>query len=329
MKRKIKIRTDGSSEIGLGHLVRCISLANMLVDYYEIKFVCKFIPDEIVKEFENSKFELVKIFHELEFFEAICSDEIVVLDGYNFDFDYHITVKERCFKLICIDDMHEQKFNADLIINHAPGISKSDYNAASNTKFALGLEFALLRPLFLKQAVIQRKIEKLNTVLICFGGADEINLTKKVVQEIIHINHFEEIIVITGSAYKHLRDLENYIRNNERVTHIHHADEVEMLESMLKADLAIVPASGILVEILAVGCIPVSGYYIDNQLNIYNGYKKLNAIVDAGDLRNMDIKEIIKNINILNHKNIIDGKSGLRIVEMIKSLEYENSNISR
>lgn len=306
-----------------------MSLAQMIEEHYDIIFVCKALPEIIVKEIKNYKFKLVILVHEMEFLSSICNDEIVVLDGYNFDFDYHKAVKESCFKLICIDDIHKQKFIADLIINHAPGISESDYNAASNTKFALGLEFALLRPLFLNQAVIKRKIEKLNTVLICFGGADEINLTKKVLQDIVDISHFTELIIITGSAYKHIRDLENYIKDNERVTHVNHANQSEMLKLMLKADLAIVPASGILVEVMAVGCIPITGYYADNQVNIYNGYKKLNAIVDAGDLRNMDIREIIKNLNILKHKNFIDGKSGLRIVKMIKSLECENSNISR
>lgn len=64
----------------------------MLSEHYDIIFVCKFLPNKIIKEFENSKFELVKIIQELEFFAAICNDEIVFLDGYNFDLNYHKTV---------------------------------------------------------------------------------------------------------------------------------------------------------------------------------------------------------------------------------------------
>ena len=51
LKPKVYIRTDGSPEIGLGHLTRCIALAYMLKKDFAITFVCKEIPEKISREF--------------------------------------------------------------------------------------------------------------------------------------------------------------------------------------------------------------------------------------------------------------------------------------
>jgi spore coat polysaccharide biosynthesis predicted glycosyltransferase SpsG len=301
----------------------------MLKWEYDITFVCNTIPDYIASQITIDGFKLFPIENESEFFQIISNRDIIVLDGYNFDLSYQKAVKKLCFKLVCIDDLHEQKFVADLIINHAPGVSELDYKATLSTRFALGLDYALLRPVFLSQALIRREIQQISTVLICFGGADEINLTQQIVSDVLPLNQFKEIIVITGTAYMHLNELKKVINGSEIISHIHQANESEMLSSMLKADIAIVPASGILVEVLAVGCIALSGYYINNQMNIYNGYKKLDAIVDAGDFKNCDISSILANTSNLKQKHIIDGKSGIRIVEKLRLLENEDTDTSR
>ncbi len=53
---------------------------------------------------------------------------IVVLDGYHFGTNYQKQIKLKGAKLVCIDDMHDKEFVADLIINHIPRITPQDYN---------------------------------------------------------------------------------------------------------------------------------------------------------------------------------------------------------
>ena len=45
MKGLVKVRADGSAEIGLGHLVRCIALAEMLQDDFDIEFCSMAMPN--------------------------------------------------------------------------------------------------------------------------------------------------------------------------------------------------------------------------------------------------------------------------------------------
>src|ERR1700744_1135916 len=204
MKPEIYIRADGSSKIGLGHIVRCTALAHMLKDNFKITFVCKEIPEQSKVDLQKSDFELILINTEEEFFKLLDLDKIVVLDGYDFDTNYQKKIKSTGCKLVCIDDLHDKEFVADLIINHAPGVKPKNYKAQLYTQFALGLDYALLRPAFLEQAKKERKIENIKTVLICFGGADFKNLTESTLQTVSQFKEFKNILVITGTSYTNL-----------------------------------------------------------------------------------------------------------------------------
>jgi UDP-2,4-diacetamido-2,4,6-trideoxy-beta-L-altropyranose hydrolase len=329
MKQKLFIRADGSMQIGLGHLIRCLSLANMLENYFQICFVCKEIPESTIRDINESHFLVSKIETEEFFLEMLAPGDFVVLDGYGFGFEYQIEIKKRKCKIISIDDQYQGKFISDLIINHAPGVTINNYHAESYTDFALGHEYALLRPKFLKQARNYRKIYQKDKIFICFGGADKNDYTKKIISILTNIPEFIEIIVVTGPEYTNLNSLLKCIRNDFRIIHWHDINENKMIELMLNVDIAIVPASGILFEVMAAGCIPISGYYVENQLDNYNGFLNLGGFIDAKSFLNNDIENALLKINQFPQVRLIDGNSNERILQKIKKLEYVNSDIDR
>ena len=57
---------------------------------------------------------------------------------------------------------------------------------------------------------------------------------------------------------------------------------------MLQAELAIVPASSISIEILHVGLIMVTGFTIENQKNIYGGLVRMDNVYGIGDFSKLD-----------------------------------------
>lgn len=316
----VLIRADGSTEIGLGHLIRCLALAQMLKDNFKIIFICKEIPEKIKKELADNQFFIEQIEEETTFFNKINSENIVVLDGYNFDTDYQKKIKEKGCKLICIDDLHDKEFFADLIINHAPGIKPEDYHAQPYTQFALGPEYALLRHTFLEQAKKHRVPEKTEIILICFGGADSKNFTAVTLTHVLTYREFKKIIVVTGPSYKYLDTLNLLVETDKRVVHYHAVNEKEMLALMLEAQLAIVPASGTLYEVLATGCKVISGYYIDNQAGIYNGFLSLQAITDAKDFSPGYITDSLNKIKNNSTISVLDGKSSDRLLSKITEM---------
>lgn len=326
MKSEIYIRADGSPKIGLGHLIRCIALSHMLKNDFDIIFVSKEIPEKIKSELEESQFSLLEI-DDSVFFDLITPKDIVVLDGYHFDTNYQKKIKAKGVKLICIDDLHDKEFVADLIINHAPGVKPLDYKIEPYTQFALGAEYALLRPAFLEQAKKVRKIEKTETVLICFGGADYKNLTESVLNVILAFDEFKNIIVVTGFSYKYLKTLNQLIETDKRICHYHGVSEKEMLVIMLKSDVAIVPASGILYEVLIAGCKVISGYIVDNQIGIYKGFLGLNAFIDAKNFTSEYLINSLSKIKDNSNSRVLDGKSSYRLLEKIKNLKNVCSDI--
>lgn len=320
--KKIIFRVDGSNNIGLGHLIRCMALGFMLKEDFEIIFVCKEVPESIVKELISSGFLFIKINSEAEFFNIIDDKYIIVLDHYGLDTNFQKKIKEIGCKLVCIDDLHDKEFYADLIINHAPGIKADDYLAQSYTQFALGFEYALLRPAFLQAAKKERIIKKLETVFVCFGGADVQNLTAQTLNILLQIDEFEKIIVVVGIVYEKMEELRLIIGENPKI-HLYHAiEEKEMLALLTMSDIAIVPSSGILLEAISAGCVIVSGMYVDNQKFIYQAYKNEMCFHDAGNFEPLNIKKAITESfqNFKNVKKFFDGNSGERLLNIINYL---------
>jgi UDP-2,4-diacetamido-2,4,6-trideoxy-beta-L-altropyranose hydrolase len=321
VRKKVIIRADGSLNHGLGHIVRSFSFAQMINAAFDVEFVCREIPESIAGEIKDKGFGLRMIEDEDPFINELGSADIVVLDGYKFNFDYQAKVKNRGCKLVCIDDQHNQKFVADLIINHAPGVNASDYDAGPDTEFALGPDYALLRPDFLQQAKKNRVINSIETVMICFGGGDYLNLTAQTLVTVAGIPHFKKIVVITGPSYNNRESLEKIVQSDNRVQCFHDLTGKEMLERMLDAELAIVPASGILFEALSVGCIVVSGHYISNQMDNYHGFLALNAFLDAKDFQQKYLNKVFTALDISGlNRHIIDGNSDQRMLQKIKLL---------
>ena len=290
MKPRILIRADGNLQIGLGHLVRCTALAHMLKDDFEITFICREIPDTIVAELQGAGFGFSMIEKETEFFGQLTSNTIAVLDGYHFDTAYQKQIKSKGAKLVCIDDLHDKEFVAELIINHSPVVTPQDYNAQPYTQFALGLKYSLLRPSFLKQVKKKRIIEKIETLMICFGGSDPKKLTESTLEVAIKYHQFKKIVVVTGVSYRSTKSFEHVLKSEVRIIHHNDLSEQEMLNTMLETDLAVVPSSTILLELFAVGVPAITGYYVENQKEVSIFFRDQESALVLGNM-NVDYKE--------------------------------------
>ncbi len=320
MKQKIYIRTDASFEIGMGHLIRCIAFAQMLVDKYDIFFFCLYIPDESIKEINNLNFFIRKIESEKDFIESLNPEIIVVLDGYNFDLTYQRQVKNFGSKLILIDDYIHDEYIADLVINHAPIDQSRILTNFSKTIFAFGLDYALLRPNFLKAARVNLKHSKEFDISICFGGGDFKNLTVKTLNILKESQLFNKIAIITGPAYNFKSDLKNVINKNDSIKHFNAIDASKICELFSNSNFVIVPASGILYEAIAIGSKVISGYYTDNQLSIYKGFLSQNGFIDAFDFSEAYLNKALITIEDFVPARLIDGRSNYKLLDKVNSL---------
>lgn len=300
----IFIRVDGNNLIGLGHVTRCLALAHILKNNNQIGFIFKEIPDKIQSQIKTEGFELIKIKQDLDIINHIQKDDIIILDGYNFDSEYQQKIKEKCFKLVCIDDIHDKVFYADLIINYSPCISETEYKVQKYTKFALGLDYVLLRNSFLIQAQKTRIINEIKTVLICFGGADINNFTKQTLEVLLDINKFEKINIVTGDAYLFEESLMENLKKHNNISHLKSLSQNQMLDLYLESDISIVPSSTVFLEAVSCGSIPITCWYVENQKSFHNYVVNNYSVNSFGDISTTFNSKLLmeKLENVFNHE---------------------------
>lgn len=322
MINQLYIRADGGPAMGMGHVTRCIALAHMLKENFHVSFFSREIPENVVGNMKKEGFAVKKLESEDEFFSSLNGNEIVVLDHYELDEEYQKKIKLNGNKLICIDDLHDREFYADLVINPAPGISEKDYQGQAYTTYALGLDHVLLRPPFLNAAKKEKTSRNRNSLFLCFGGSDYHNLTAKCLKIATSFKEFEHISVVVGAANQHFREIKGMSERNRNIHLSHNLEAREMLSLMENSFLAVVPASGILLEALAARCTVVTGIYAKNQKYAYDYYKNLEMIIDG---RTFDEYSVTKALAFGLEKKestipVIDGLSDIRIKRKVNRL---------
>ena len=336
MTKKIIFRADGNATTGLGHLYRLFALVEMYKNDYDFIFVTKktsilniipsaykikLIPESISIEQEPDW--LVSLFNSNEY--------IIIADGYQFISTYQRQIKEKGFKLICIDDLAKEHMFADIVVNHSPHSQENHFSKERYTKLALGTKYALLRPLFLKEAKQNKSIQTIDSAFVCFGGADSLNLTQKAVEAILQIPNFKKIHVVLGGAYSH-KEIFNFEETySNKLTIYRNLTENELIKVMKKCNFAVAPASTILYELSCVKMPILSGFYVDNQKLIYKGFLNNEAIYKGGNMKNFQTSDFVNNIieilegQTYNHqiqaqKDLFDAEIALRYLSLIKEI---------
>lgn len=323
MKRgNVFFRVDGSAQIGLGHIVRCIALADMLKDDFDIHFFCKEIPENLEASVSNEGFGITRLMSEYDFFKVLNGEEIVVLDNYFFDSEYQKSIKSKGNRLIYIDDINDKEFYADLIINISPGIRKSAYQAQAYTNFALGLKYALLRPSFLLRSGKNKTNPDSNKTLICLGGSDTSNKTLDVLKRLKNTFETLSIVVVVGVSYPFLDELKNYISKltvSNTIEVYHNVNELFLSQLMSECSLAICSPSTVSIEYLSV----TKGLLFllltaDNQEQWYN-YALSKKLAYEFSENNIRKYRELKSDHSLQDK-LLDGNQRKRFIKLLRQL---------
>ena len=335
---KILIRADGNSNIGLGHLFRSFALIEMFKDKYEYVFLTR---QDSLNKIIPKKYNVSVVPENISYSEEpnwisrkYDSDKfIIIADGYQFNSSYQKKIKENKFYLVYIDDLTSEYMFADIVINHSLNLNIKDFVAAKYTEFALGTEFALMRPKFINAAKKIKKIKKINEVFICFGGIDFYDFTNRALEGVIEIPNISKINIVISSAYSHKNIYETLKKRKEDVCIYENISENEMIDLMSKCQLAIIPSSTISYEACCVKMLILGGYYVENQKRINKGLDLNGLIYNVGDFRQLNsqdfkkkvIKIIQDNISIYkkmikNQSDMFDGKQKDRLNKLIESI---------
>lgn len=282
-KRKIFFRVDAGPKMGYGHFIRSLALADMLKQDFDCTMFTQTPTEYQLREAEDvcavvalpdddSKFD--------KFLDYLKGEEIVVLDNYFFTTEYQRAIKAKGCQLVCIDDIHDKHYVADVVINHGC-TDKTLFDVEPYTQLCLGMDYALLRRPF--QNPVQHKRVP-NSYAICFGGTDVYNLTFEYAKELSKRNC--AIFAIIGDSFNYeetLRALPN-VEIRKRLS----ADAMASL--FRSVENVICSASTTCYEALACGANVYAGWYVENQKEIYHLLEANHQIVPLDNLR--EVKEI-------------------------------------
>lgn len=283
--QKIYFRADAGSAIGYGHFIRTLALADMLKEDFDCTFfTCHPTPYQM-GEMERvcAYVTLQEETHYDEFLSHLCGDEIVVLDNYFFITDYQRAIKQKGCHLVCIDDMHDKHYVADVVINHGL-MDESLFDREDYTQLCLGHDWALLREPFLRPLPMCRSDKYAGRVTVCFGGSDSNNLTGRFVRFLCSQEEVKHVIAIIGD--KHCLDDEF---SHSKVTLLHNQSAEQIVSLFRETDIAFLSASTVCLEALSQQVPVALGYYVDNQKEIYANCVFGNFALPLGNLLNLDM----------------------------------------
>ncbi|WP_302608108.1 UDP-2,4-diacetamido-2,4,6-trideoxy-beta-L-altropyranose hydrolase, partial [uncultured Bacteroides sp.] len=257
--RKIYFRADASATIGYGHFIRTLALADMLKDGFDCTFFTCHPTSYQVSEMEKvcPFIPLQEETHSADFLSHLQGDEIVVLDNYFFTTDYQRAIKQKGCRLVCIDDMHDKHYVADVVINHGVTNEKL-FSIEPYTQLCLGYDWALLRFPFLQPPQRQQKDRKIEKAVVCFGGSDKNNLTERFVSFLQKEPSVKQIVAIVGDKYQ----TDNVSQSYSKVQYRHNLSASEMSDIFSQSDVAFLSASTVCLEALSRQLPIVAGYYV-------------------------------------------------------------------
>lgn len=319
-KRKIFFRADAGAAIGYGHFIRSLALADMLKEDFDCTFFTQAPTDYQIREAsavcrleslpsDDTRFEL--------FLERLRGDEIVVLDNYFYTTEYQQAIRAKGCRLVCIDDMHDRHYVADVVINH--GIDKvSLLDVEPYTRLCMGLEWALLRRPFLDAAKrgFSHRNDRLEKVAVCFGGSDVLDFTGRFVARLTQIPSVREITAVVGDGYCP----QDPMARDSRINYRSRLSADEMAEVFTRADAVFCSASSVCMEALACGAKVAAGWYVDNQRGFYDYLLSKKCIVGLGFLGEKILPWNEHDLDLLD-KAGIDGAIAPRFMALFQDLD--------
>ena len=271
---KIVIRADASINIGVGHVMRCVTLAKELKEHgADISFICRDFQGHLKKLIQKQGFivnllpapkkEYIRKENDLkhkswlavpwqqdaEEVKDILGNEIVdwlIVDHYGIDYKWHKSLRGCTKHLMVVDDLADRKLDCDVLLDQTYGREQAAYASIvpKYSRLFLGTEYALLRSEFSKlryKAIEKRKgTPSIKRILVSMGSMDPNNLTGQVLTGLAKVDWQERpaIDVILGSKSPELKSIIDL--SIKSILDINVLQDIEnMSELILEADLAI------------------------------------------------------------------------------------------
>ena len=265
---KVVFRVDASDQMGIGHLMRCLTLAESLRGRgARISFVCREHRGNLIELLRQEDMP-VKVLpaptavnatfgedhaawlgtsqaddaeHTIEALNGEKPDWLVV-DHYGLHVEWEQRLQPQVDKLMVIDDLANRRHDCDVLLDQnyfADGELRYAGLVPDACKLLLGPRYALLRPEYVAyRKPLRARDGQLRRVLVFFGGTDPQNVTTRALEALSHheLEHLE-VDVVVGTNNPNRKHIEQQVLRRPRTT-LHHPRQ-HLADLMAQADLGL------------------------------------------------------------------------------------------
>ena len=273
----INFRSDASLDIGTGHVMRCLTLADALQDRgATCCFICRSHHGNLLDLIRQRGFEA----HALPFSEFSSTEDAaesgtlsphttwlgtdwatdakqtlavlgkssidwLIVDHYTLDVRWERSLRGACHRLMVIDDLADRPHNCDLLLDQNLGRKAASYAdlVPEDCTILAGPQYALLRPEFaeLRSYSLERRASpQVKRLLITMGGVDRDNVTGEVLEGLKDCPLPDDchITVVMGPHAPWLRHVQGQAKKMPWTTEIK-VNVSNMARLMAESDVAI------------------------------------------------------------------------------------------
>lgn len=311
--------------------MRCLALAqSWLATGWQAIFVISEQASAISKRLQSENLQVIHVSTVLgSLRDAERTTEIaiksgaqwVVLDGYDFETEYQLYLKQAGLRVLLIDDCgYTSHCFADIILNQNIHASDNLYQKReSDTRLLLGTNYVLLRKEFLKWQDWRRAIRDLGSkVLVTFGGTDPHKLTLKTLKALkkISMDNLHVVVVLGGnnSGHKELQpaidELHAKIELKSNVTN--------MPELMVWADMGISAGGTTCWELAYMGLPSLVIIAAKNQFPVAESLAAASVVENLGwhaDLSTQAISDALMGLLESSEKRLSMSQNGRKVLD--------------
>lgn len=321
----IVFRCDASLQIGTGHVMRCLTLANAFKKKgHECTFICKAHAGHLIEKIKQNGYQAYALAVAIDDdkqvgdpayrldhsawlgssqaldatqCQQLLSEQTIdwlIVDHYALDYEWEGMLRAYTKRIMVIDDLTDRAHDCDLLLDQNLGTQDTDYAdlVSSHCKLLTGTKYALLRPEFAEwrsYSLNRRQIEpQLKTLLINLGGVDKDNVTTQILKGLLESALPKECIiqVVMGATAPHIDSIRKAVSKLPWQTDIIvNADN--MAELMANADLAIGASGSTTWERCCLGLPSIQLVTADNQAKIasYLQAQKIAFVIHQDNIR--------------------------------------------
>lgn len=308
----IVIRVDASTQIGTGHVMRCLTLADALSSQgAEVRFICRELPGNMIDPIRQRGFRVETLTavaqdqdtqsdlehgHWLTVSQQAdaeqCADLLaqarpdwLVVDHYALDQAWQKMLQPFYNKLLVIDDLADRDHLADILVDQTFGRQQAEYRdrVPESAQLLTGAQFALLRKEFdtwRRRSLAERFSREPTRILLSMGGIDADNRSGYILEQLSHCQLPDNalITVVMGANAPHIDAVRSLATQLPFAVDVR-VNVSNMAELMTSSDIAIGAAGSSTWERCCLGLPTLQVVIADNQKTIARKLSAAGAVI--------------------------------------------------